>query len=197
MILAVLNKMTEELIDVLNERGDKTGITMPREIIHKDGLWHASVQIWVYSPKRREVLLQKRSLEKKSYPGRFDISAAGHVDAGESVENAALREFHEELGIPIKFSDLEPIFIWRDSVEVKKGFSENEFQYVYLLEMDDLPTNIQKSELESVEFISFDKFMREIENPETAKIYVPHFYYPKLIAVLKTKMAIHLRKNSF
>ena len=46
-----------------------------------------------------ELLLQKRSHDKDSFPDCYDISSAGHVPAGSSVLDSAIRELSEELGI--------------------------------------------------------------------------------------------------
>ena len=65
---------------------------------HRFGLRHRSVHILVFS-ERSEVFLQKRSMNKDVDPGRWDSSAAGHVDFGESYDECAMRELGEELGI--------------------------------------------------------------------------------------------------
>ena len=46
-----------------------------------------------------ELLLQKRSQQKDSYPGCYDISSAGHSPAGVDFIPSALRELKEELGL--------------------------------------------------------------------------------------------------
>jgi 16S rRNA (adenine1518-N6/adenine1519-N6)-dimethyltransferase len=46
-----------------------------------------------------EVLLARRALHLKSNPGLWSTSAAGHVDEGETYEEAALREMKEEIGV--------------------------------------------------------------------------------------------------
>ena len=46
-----------------------------------------------------DLLLQKRSKEKDSFPGCYDISSAGHISAGDEPLETALRELEEELGI--------------------------------------------------------------------------------------------------
>jgi 16S rRNA (adenine1518-N6/adenine1519-N6)-dimethyltransferase len=56
------------------------------------------VHVLVFN-KRGEVLLQQRSALKDAHPGVWDSSVAGHLDAGESYEAAALRELDEEMGI--------------------------------------------------------------------------------------------------
>ena len=52
------------------------------------------------------MLLQKRSDNKDCYPGYYDISSAGHVLAGESFMDCALRELGEELGVKAAADEL-------------------------------------------------------------------------------------------
>ena len=65
---------------------------------YKKGLIHRVVHIFVEDPDGR-VLLQKRSASVATFQNCWDVSAAGHVDEGESYETAAFRELQEELGI--------------------------------------------------------------------------------------------------
>jgi isopentenyldiphosphate isomerase len=58
------------------------------------------VLVLVFNAENK-VYLQKRSKSKLVYPGRWDLSATGHVQRGESCEDAALREAHEELGLTL------------------------------------------------------------------------------------------------
>ncbi|WP_233522994.1 NUDIX domain-containing protein [Peribacillus saganii] len=57
---------------------------------------------------------QLRSEEKKDFPSLFDISAAGHILANETVEDG-IREVKEELGIDISMNDLEYVGVIKDS----------------------------------------------------------------------------------
>lgn len=86
-----------ELVDVVDEADRPIGV-LPLAEVHRQGLYHRSVRVAVFDGSGR-VYLQKRSKAKELYPGRLDLSATGHVRAGESRESAALRELHEELGL--------------------------------------------------------------------------------------------------
>jgi isopentenyl-diphosphate delta-isomerase len=66
--------------------------------VHRQSLAHRSVLVLLYDPAGK-VYLQKRAATKQFYPGRYDVSASGHVRAGESRQDAAARELGEELGI--------------------------------------------------------------------------------------------------
>ena len=144
--------MAEEFIDVLDENGKKTGVRKTRTEVHAKGLWHGAVHVWIYNSKG-EILLQRRSMQKDSWPGRWDISVAGHISAGETPERAALKEVSEEIGVKLSAKDLKQVMIRKSSSLPKAGFFNNEFDYVYLCEMDKLPENLQKEEVEAVEFV--------------------------------------------
>ncbi len=66
--------------------------------VHRQSLRHRSVVILIYDSEGK-LYLQKRSSSKRLYSGRWDVSAGGHIYAGESKEEAALRELEFELGI--------------------------------------------------------------------------------------------------
>jgi isopentenyl-diphosphate delta-isomerase type 1 len=86
-----------EPLEVVDENNRVIGIRKRSEI-HREGLRHRSVHIFIFNA-RGELYLQKRSPAKDQYPGYWDSSAAGHLDPGETPEEAAHRELGEELGI--------------------------------------------------------------------------------------------------
>jgi isopentenyldiphosphate isomerase len=88
--------MREEIFDVVNDRDEVMGQERRAEI-HRRGLKHRAVHVLVFNG-RGELFLQKRSLKKDCFPGAWDSSAAGHLDAGESYDACAVREVREELG---------------------------------------------------------------------------------------------------
>lgn len=93
--------MADELVDIYNDNNETLGIEKMKSEAHKNGLWHRSSHIWIYN-SRSEILLQLRADNKEMYPNMWDISAAGHVDAGEEPIVAALREMEEEIGLSVK-----------------------------------------------------------------------------------------------
>lgn len=92
--------MMPEMIDVLDENGIKTGQIVTRDEVHRKGLWHRCIVVAILNDKN-EILLQQRSQEKLTNPGKWDVAAAGHVDAGEDALSTVIRETSEEIGVNI------------------------------------------------------------------------------------------------
>ena len=86
----------KEYFDVLTENGEYTDRIETRDECHSKGLWHKAVAVFIINSKN-QVLLQKRSANKKLWPNLWDISAGGHVFAGEFGFQAIIRENKEEL----------------------------------------------------------------------------------------------------
>ena len=113
------------------------------------------------------MLLQKRSLNKDSFPGLYDTSSAGHVPAGSEVLPSALRELEEELGLRAEASDLE--YAGRFRIRYEKVFhgglfKDNEIAWVYVCR---LPVGIgalrlQMDEVEEVRWFDAEEVAEEI-----------------------------------
>ena len=121
----------EEYFDVLNERGEFTGKIESREKCHKEGLWHKAVAIFIINSKK-QVLLQKRSGTKKLWPNMWDITAGGHVLAGEFGFETVIREIKEELGVTLDKDNIT--FIGASiSSNLKGDIVNNHFNEYYIV----------------------------------------------------------------
>lgn len=89
--------MTEEIFDVVDDRDRVIGRQTRREV-HQHGLKHRAVHVLVFN-QRGELFLQKRSFKKDTFPGAWDSSASGHLNAGENYDTCAVRELREEIGL--------------------------------------------------------------------------------------------------
>lgn len=143
----------EEFLDIYSGIGQHMG-TMSRNEVHKKGLWHKTFHCWIiYKDENNEgfIVFQKRSDNKKSWPGYFDISAAGHIEAGETIEDG-LRELKEELGVEVEFDKLISLGTRVCVEEFKENTLNHEFQSIFLL-YDDRSLqsyNLQGDELSGV-----------------------------------------------
>ncbi len=145
--------MKEELIEIVNDRGEVLGVA-PRSKVHGNpSLMHRVVHILVFNEKG-QLLLQKRSLDKDVAPGCWDTSVGGHVDPGETLEEAARRELLEELGIAA-----EPEFIYSYT---HSNEYETELVYTYYC-VHEGPFEFNAEEIDSIEFWSVDEIKATME----------------------------------
>jgi isopentenyldiphosphate isomerase len=157
----------EECFDVLTAAGGRTGVAAPRSTVHRDGLWHRSTHIWVVSRRARAVLLQKRSAEKDTFPGKWDVSAAGHVSAGAESAETARRELAEELGLR---GDVRFMFTAQaEAAGVAGGvpFLDRELQDVYVYAAGSVAVAdvaLQVEEVEEVRYWSVDEYRAALES---------------------------------
>ena len=123
----------DDLFEILNEDGSPTGITKKRALVHRDGDLHGASHIFVtrLHQGRIQVLLQKRSQDKDSFPGWLDTSSAGHLDPGETFDQGAERELSEELGL----TEVAPrfLFVWQpgDSYASSSAVSSRDSAYLF------------------------------------------------------------------
>ncbi len=97
----------DEIFDIVDENDAVVG-TATRAEVHANNLWHRATHILVLN-SRSEILIQKRSELKDTYPGVWTTSCAGHLDAGEGYLPAAQRELQEELGIIVTAEALRTV----------------------------------------------------------------------------------------
>jgi len=133
--MSIQHNDPHELLEVFDANGRPTGLAKPRAAIHLDGDWHLAFHCWIVRRQGAEVVLQRRSLLKDTFPGCWDASAAGHWRFGESAAQAA-REIEEELGISIPFDRLRYRGRERAARGTANGLSDREFHEVYVLEED-------------------------------------------------------------
>lgn len=100
--------MPEELLDVVDPVSGEVVEQRTRSDVHRLGLWHQVFHCLVVRPSARTVVLQRRSADKSAFPNQLDLSATGHLSAGESALDG-VRELNEELGIEIDLDDLVPL----------------------------------------------------------------------------------------
>jgi len=167
----------DELIDILTSEGKPTGKTALKSEAHKNGWFHATVHIWLYTTDEK-ILLQKRALSKKVFPGLWDISVAGHIGAGEAILTSAKREVFEEIGLHLNEDDFIKIGTRKHQVSHKNGIIDNEFHHVFMavLKVPLSALSIQKEEVDAIDLfeLSVLKSTKNLENVLLPKF---HDYY--------------------
>lgn len=153
--------MAEEWIDVLDENGAVTGEVKGKTEVHRDGDWHRCAHVWIVRSDGC-VLLQRRAIAKETWPGLWDVSVAGHVSAGETPVDAAIRETSEELGLTIAPEELTHIGTLRYHADVRPGYIENELHFVHVVRRDLDVISLEPDPLEvaEVQFVRPDDLGR-------------------------------------
>ncbi len=158
-----------ELLDIYDENLTCLGVK-DREAVHRDGDWHCTFHCWVIyrgADGLDYIVMQKRGPDKQLYLNLLDITAAGHLEAGETLADG-VREVKEELGIEVNFDDLIPVGR-RLGVVRYNGLIDREFNEVFFLILDaPLSTyQIQEEEVSGLVKIAIDDglalFARERE----------------------------------
>lgn len=146
-----MNVLEEEVLAVFDKNHQKIG-QQSRGVIHKQGLWHETFHCWIVHVENGVPYLyfQQRSNVKKDFPNLFDITAAGHLLAHETV-NDGIREVEEELGLTISMDDLQSIGIIKDTILHGK-FIDNEFAHTFLYKAEKfkLSFHLQKDEVSGI-----------------------------------------------
>ena len=156
----------EELIDVLNEDGTKTGKVVTRKEVHEKGLWHRIVVIAIID-KEGHILMQQRAKAKETNPEKWDVSVAGHVSAGQTSIEAAIREVKEEIGIDLEEKDLQYMLTYQKGRKVKEHFYANHIFDFYLVKtevIDASKIKIQQSEVEQVKLCNLEEVQNMLSN---------------------------------
>ncbi|SCY10369.1 NUDIX hydrolase [Butyrivibrio sp. INlla14] len=152
-----------EYFDITDDNGIPTGGIVSRSEAHEKGIPHRTAHIWIVRKDEDayQVLLQKRSAEKESFPGMFDTSSAGHIQAGDDPLESAQRELHEELGIRANEGDLSFVGKFHIKYEMEfhgKLFNDNEVAFVYVYEkpVDIDSLVLQKEEVDEVRWFDIN-----------------------------------------
>ena len=156
-----------EMMDIVNEKDQVIGKALKKEIYDKL-LTHRIAHIFIFN-KKGEILLQLRSRKMNFCPLHWSHAVGGHVRAGESFKEAALRELHEELGIDTKID-----FLYKDIYKDKRGHTKilTTFKAMF-----NGPFKINSKEVERVEFFSLNKIEEMIKNGDK--------FHPELLFLLR------------
>jgi len=183
--------MKEEYLDILDESGNPIGKSCLKSEVHKKGYYHNTAHVWFYT-NEDEILLQQRAATKKIYPLLWDVSVAGHVDAGETVLETAVRETKEEIGLTIYENDLQKIGVFECFQTYENGIIDNEFHHTFIseLKIDVTELILQKGEVEALKMISIDDFYEKLEHNNSSNHFIStnKSYYEFVIEAILQKI---------
>jgi len=149
-----------EYFETIDEDGRPAGL-VPRSEVHKKGLWHRSVNVFLFHPDGR-MYLQKRAADKDVWPDAWDLSVAEHLQPGETFVEAARRGLEEELSI----RDIEVEAWGREfrfkTVDDEKGIHDYELQQCFRATFDGKPQP-DAAEVSEVRLMEVEELKRLVE----------------------------------
>lgn len=150
----------DEIVAVVDGKDMVIGQASRNEV-HEKGLLHREVCVYVVNP-RKQVLLHRRA--DNHY---WDHSCSGHFPKDQDYEEAALREFEEELGIRLKKGDFRGIGLELLKTTNHKGIN-NRFARIFLVKKD-IPLGdfkIDKKEVEEIDYFDAQRLDIMLNNPD-------------------------------
>ena len=150
-----------EILPLVDTNGNIIGCATRGECHNGSKLLHPVVHLHLFDCNGN-IYLQKRPLWKEIQPGKWDTAVGGHVNAGESIEEALSREVFEEIGI----KDFQPEFLLKYLFE-----SEREKELIYIYKA------CYEGEIQPTEELDGGRFwsMEEIEKATGNGILTPNF----------------------
>ncbi|MBI5347324.1 MAG: isopentenyl-diphosphate Delta-isomerase [Candidatus Aenigmarchaeota archaeon] len=120
---------------------------------------HRAFSVFIFNSKG-QMLIQKRSSKKNTWPGFWTNTCCSHPRKGEQLEDAVVRRLKEELGISCA---LEEIFKFEYKADYDKKWGENEVDHVFVGTYDG-PIKPNKAEVEAFRFVDVDQLKKDVKN---------------------------------
>ncbi len=181
----------DEYVDVMDADARYTGDKVLKSVAHSKGLFHPTVHIWFYT-RDAYILLQQRGRNKSTFPLLWDVSVAGHVTSGEAIEDAAIREIEEEIGLKLDLEQLDHLGIFKSEHKHHNSLIDREFHHTFLCELKTPLSSLKKqdSEVEALELLPLHTFTEEVWGLANPQRYVPHetAYYKAVIKAIKERL---------
>lgn len=150
-----------EMFDIFNEQMIKIG-KASRQNVHAEGLWHQTFHCWIVNKSTRggwSLLFQLRHKDKDTFPDMLDISCAGHLLSGETVEDG-VRELQEELGMSVSINELNYCGMVAEENIISNKLIDREFNHVFIYECNKALNEykFQISEISGLFFVNIKDF---------------------------------------
>lgn len=159
-----MNKANEELLAVFDSRGNVIE-PLPRSIVHRKPVqyWHGVVNVWLVN-NAGELMVSKRGDHVGGNPGKWQTYFGGHLPAGLSHIETAVKELQEEIGLDIKSEDLHLIDKGQFANEDHFHFYES---YAYLFNGQPKDLNFVDGEVSQAQWMSMEEYENaRMVNPE-------------------------------
>lgn len=168
--------MTEEEMLPFCDKNNVVLGSKPKSEVHDRGLWHRGAHLWI-TDGHGNVLQQFRDPRKKILPGVWDIAVAGHVSAGETPEETAVKEALEELNLHVSQTDFQPAGgTLENSITITDMYIEAarwqhrvfDYNFVMRRELDLDTLQLEQGHVADVRWYPLDRLETDLKHPSTA-----------------------------
>ena len=156
----------DELLDLVDDDDIVIGQVWRSALTQPPHLWGGNVraaELFIMNDNG-ELWVPRRSARKEQWPGGYDMSAAEHVGAGETYEEAIIRGVSEELNIAVRPDDIEFLGM------VQPDAAQNllMFRAVYKLQRNE-PPQFNRADFMDYEWLTPAELHKRLLDGATAK----------------------------
>lgn len=167
----------QEYVILVDEFDNEIG-TMEKLEAHKKAKLHRAFSGFIFNSKK-ELLIQKRALNKYHNPGIWSNTVCSHPQPNESTLDAVKRRIIEEFGFSSDFTEVGK-FIYKKSFS--NGLTEYELDHVFIAEYKDQKISPDKDEIHEYKWISKEKLTKEIkQSPQAYSFWMQEILNQKLL----------------
>lgn len=171
-------------LEVVDETGQPVRVA-DRSEIHRGGLLHREVHVWLYTPKS-EIIFQHRAKDKDTYPDLLDATVGGHVEIGMGWEDSAVKELEEETGLNVSEDQLTFITEIRSKAhDPVTDMTNNALRRVYAHPYDGSITELK---IEAGKSLGFEAWLiKDLFNmsKQDAKRFIPSMLAPGTLEIFR------------
>jgi isopentenyl-diphosphate delta-isomerase len=154
-----------EQIIVVDEDDNVIGEEDKEKCHDGDGILHRAFLSMVFN-RSGELLLTRRSMVKRLWPGYWDGTVASHTLKGEDYEQASRRRLKQEIGLVA--DNVQYLFKFRYNVRYKNIGSENEICAVTVVrDVDDNRIAPDRKEISDVRAVAIQDLRNEVRAHES------------------------------
>lgn len=153
--------MTEEYLDIVDENNNPTGEERLRSEVHSQGIWHRTVHIYLFRENEGniEFLVHLRSEEKDLNPGKWDTRFGGHLQTGQSIEEAAVSELKDEIGLEVQPAELITGDVYKPDKSTNREFTQT---YYYRFDGDIDSLRFNDGEIQKVQWMTTEEIQKAL-----------------------------------